>query len=267
MPAPLGVFDSGIGGVSILLEIRKLLKSEDVIYFADSAWCPYGTKPVEQIRERTLKITDFLVSQNSKAVVAACNTACSAGLDLIRAKNQNIPVIGVEPGVKPAQSITRNGKIGVLSTNQTLQGEKFFMLVEKFGNGVEIFTQPAPGLAELVDQGKKDGQETAELLGNYLRPLLAKGIDTLVLGCTHYPFLRGKIQEICGPSVILVDTGLAVAKQTERVLRYKNIANIALEENVPGSVNFYTSGGADSVKKVLETLWDEKIENVTHIDI
>ncbi|MCL1910956.1 MAG: glutamate racemase [Leptospirales bacterium] len=263
MPAPLGVFDSGIGGVSILLEIRKLLKSEDVIYFADSAWCPYGTKPIEQIRERTLKITDFLVSQNSKAVVVACNTACSAGLDLIRDKNRSIPVIGVEPAVKPAQSITRNGKIGVLSTNRTLQGEKFSMLIEKFGNGVEIFTQPAPGLAELVDQGKKDEPETAQLLGDYLRPLLARGIDTLVLGCTHYPFLSDKIREICGSSVALVDTGLAVAKQTERVLRDQNIAS---DEGI-GRVNFYTSGDEDFVKRVLETLWPEVIENVTYADI
>ena len=262
--APIGVFDSGIGGVSVLLEIRKLLSSEDIIYFADSAWCPYGTKGTEQIRERTLKITDFLVSQNSKAVVAACNTACSAGLDLIRAKNRNIPVIGVEPAVKPAHDITRNGKIGVLSTNQTLQGEKFSVLVEKFGEGVEIFTQPAPGLAELVDQGKKDEQETAKLLETYLRPLLGQSIDTLVLGCTHYPFLSGKIREICGPSVVLVDTGLAVAKQTERVLRQENIVS---DGKKSGSVSFYTSGDAFFVKKVLETLWPERIENVTRVDI
>ena len=264
MPAPLGVFDSGIGGVSILLEIRKLLNNEDVIYFADSAWCPYGTKSVEQVRERTLKITNFLVSQKSKAIVAACNTACSAGLDLIRAKNQDIPVIGVEPAVKPAHSITRNGKIGVLLTSQTLQGEKFSVLVEKFGSGVEIFTQPASGLAELVDQGKKDEQETAQLLNSYLQPLLAKGIDTLVLGCTHYPFLYDKILEICGPSVTLVDTGFAVAKQTKRVLDYKKIIS---GNKAPGSVIFYTSGDAVFVKKVLETLWPEKIENVTYIDV
>ncbi|MDR3237501.1 MAG: glutamate racemase [Spirochaetia bacterium] len=264
MPYPVGVFDSGIGGVSILLEIRKLLNHENIMYFADSFWCPYGTKSVEQIRGRTLKITEFFASQKVKAVVVACNTACSAGLDLVRINNQDIPIIGVEPAVKPAHDITRNGRIGVLSTNLTLQGQKFSILVEKFGNGVEIFTQPAPGLADLVDQGKKDSPETLDMLNRFLQPLLAREIDTLVLGCTHYPFLKDAIQKICGKDIVILDTGLAVAKQTERVLRYRNILGSREEE---GTVSFYTSGEASSVKEVLETIWPESVGSVTRVDI
>ena len=263
MPAPIGVFDSGIGGVSILSEIRQLLPHEDIIYLADSAYCPYGTKGVEVIRERTLKITDFLRANEAKAVVVACNTACSAGLDQVRITHPAIPIVGVEPAVKPAHAITRNGKIGILSTNLTLQGQKFSLLVEKFGNGVEIMTQPAPGLADLVDQGKKDEPETHEILNRFLEPLLERDIDTLVLGCTHYPFLKDAITKICGPSVVLLDTGLAVARQTERVLRYRGILN----SDNNGTVNFYTTGNAENVKHVLETVWNEEVKQITEVVI
>ena len=263
MPAPIGVFDSGIGGVSILSEIRQLLPHEDIIYLADSAYCPYGTKGVEVIRERTLKITDFLRANEAKAVVVACNTACSAGLDQVRITHPAIPIVGVEPAVKPAHAITRNGKIGILSTNLTLQGQKFSLLVEKFGNGVEIMTQPAPGLADLVDQGKKDEPETHEILNRFLEPLLERDIDTLVLGCTHYPFLKDAITKICGPSVVLLDTGLAVARQTERVLRYRGILN----SDNNGTVNFYTTGNAETVKHVLETVWNEEVKQITEVVI
>lgn len=264
MPAPIGVFDSGIGGVSILAEIRQLLPHENIIYLADSAYCPYGTKSVELIRERTLKVTGFLTANGAKAVVVACNTACSAGLDQVRISNPHIPIVGVEPAVKPAHNITRNGKIGVLSTNLTLQGQKFSILAEQFGNGVEILTQSAPGLADLVDSGKKDDPETIDLLNRYLEPLLEHEIDTLVLGCTHYPFLKKTIAKICGPDVIILDTGLAVARQTERVLRYKGILNT---DDTAGKINFHTTGDAISVKKVLESVWNEKVESITHVTI
>lgn len=262
---PIGIFDSGIGGVSILIEIRKLLPEEDIVYVADSRYCPYGTKAIDIIRERTLKITAFLKSQGAKAIVVACNTACSAGLDEVRIKNPELPVIGVEPAVKPAHSITKNGRIGVLSTNLTLSGQRFAMLTEKFGNGVEIFTQPAPGLADLIDAGKKDAPETSALLSKYIAPLIAQGIDTLVLGCTHYPFVRKEIQRLCGNGVAVIDTGEPVAKQTERVLRYRGL--LAAREGAAGSVKFFTTGKGVEVQSTLASIWSGEIKAVTEIEV
>lgn len=266
MSPPIGIFDSGIGGVSILSEIRQLLPQENILYVADSAYCPYGTKSVELIRERTLRITAFLVSQKTKAVVVACNTACSAGLDEVRIENPEFPIIGLEPAVKPAHNITRCGKIGVLCTEVTSKGERFSGLADKFGGGIEIFTQPAPGLADLVDSGQKDSPETQRLLNKYLKPLIAEGIDTLVLGCTHYPFLKERIQEICGPSVKLLDTGAAVAKQTKRVLQYDGLL-ADTKETSKGKVIFHTTGDGAKVKQVLETLWSEPVDAVKEIKL
>lgn len=250
--APLGAFDSGVGGLSILLEIRKLLPAEDLIYMADSGHCPYGTKPVEAIRRRALDVTNFLVGLGVKAVVVACNSACVAGLDQVRAKFWQTPIIGVEPAVKPAHEITRNGKIGVLATNLTLNGERFSILVNKYGADIEVHTQPAPGLVELVEKGEAETPETEALLRNYLAPLLEKGIDTLVLGCTHYPFLRPLIKKICGPEITVLDTGQAVAKQTVRVLEQKGLT---AAPNLPGKEIFYTSGDPGLVKEVIGKLW------------
>ncbi len=249
---PIGVFDSGVGGISILREIRKQLPAEDLIYFADSAHCPYGIKPVDEIRQRTLEVTDFLVDLGSKAVVVACNTACEAGLDRIRAKYPELPVVGVEPAVKPAHQVTRNGKIGVLATHLTLHGERFSNLVAKYATGVEVFTQPAPGLVELVEAGKLDTPETKTVLHKYLDPLLEKEIDTLVLGCTHYPFLFPAIQSICGDRITVLDTGMAVARQTQRILDEYSLLHPTAD---PGKETFYTSGDPDVVKTVIAKLW------------
>ena len=257
--APLGAFDSGVGGLSIMLEIRRLLPSEDLLYIADSANCPYGTKPVEQIRRLSLDLTDYLVSLGVKAVVVACNTACVAGLDQIRDKHPELPIIGVEPAVKPAHERTRNGRIGVLATNVTLNGSRFSVLVEKYGTGVEVYTSPAPGLVSLVEAGKLDTAETWELLHKYLDPLMEKGIDTLVLGCTHYPFLRPVIEKICGPEVAVLDTGPAVARQARRILEQRNLLN---PENGPGKETFYTSGDPAAVAEVIAKLWPDPVSRV-----
>lgn len=262
--APLGAFDSGVGGLSIILEIRRLLPAEDLLYIADSAYCPYGTKPVEQIRQRTLDLTDYLASLGVKAVVVACNTACVAGLDQIRQKHPELPIIGVEPAVKPAHECTRNGRIGVLATNVTLNGSRFSVLVEKYGTGVEVYTSPAPGLVSLVEAGKLDTVETQELLHRYLDPLLEKGIDTLVLGCTHYPFLRPMIQKICGPEVTVLDTGAAVARQTQRILEQRKLLN---PESGPGRETFYTSGDPADVAGVIAKLWPNPVDRVLPVQI
>ena len=253
--APIGVFDSGVGGLSILIELRRLLPGEDLLYLADSAHCPYGVKPVEEIRRRTLEIAGYLIDLGAKAIVVACNSACVAGLDPIRSRYPDYPVVGVEPAVKPAQQVTRNGKIGVLATSMTLNGSRFNGLVEKFASGIEVYTKPGPGLVEMVEAGDLDTPATEKLLHEYLDPLLAEGIDTLVLGCTHYPFLRPVIERIGGPGLTVLDTGIAVARQTVRVLERHDLCNA---EQRRGRVTFYTSGDPERVAPVVRHLWPEK---------
>jgi glutamate racemase len=255
--APIGVFDSGVGGLSILREIRRLLPDENLIYLADTAHCPYGVKPLAEIRKRTLKVSGYLIELGVKMVVVACNSACAAGLDQIRAAYPAVPVIGVEPAVKPAHDRTRNGKIGVLATNMTLNGTKFSTLVEKYGFDVTVHTQPAPRLVELVEAGQLAGPETERLLHQYLDPLLAKGVDTIVLGCTHYPFLRPVMQKIAGSEVAVLDTGAAVARQTAHVLEERQITNPGPQ---PGSDSFYTSGDPETVGRVVRKLWPTNTE-------
>jgi glutamate racemase len=177
-----------------------------------------------------------------------------AGLEQVREKYTGLPVIGVEPAVKPAHEVTKNGKIGVLATRLTLNGDRFTHLVQRYGSGVEVLTQPAPGLVELVEAGKTDTQETEAILSRYLEPLLKNGIDTLILGCTHYPFLRPLIQKICGPGVAIIDTGTAVAAQTRRVLENKGILNPAVHR---GGEIFYTTGDPEEVTEVVQKLWPE----------
>lgn len=251
--APIGAFDSGVGGLSIMAEVRRLLPAEDMIYLADSAHCPYGVKPLEEIRKRTLEVSSYLIELGAKAIVVACNSACAAGLDQIREVHPEIPVIGVEPAVKPAHERTRNGKIGVLATSMTLNGTKFSTLVEKYGSDVEVYTRPAPGLVELVEEGKTDGPEAEAVLRQYLGPLLEAGVDTLVLGCTHYPFVRPLIQKIGGPDLLVLDTGEAVARQTGKVLEQKGLRNPGV---APGKDIFYTSGDPEEVGKVIRVLWN-----------
>lgn len=251
---PIGVFDSGVGGLSILTEIRRMLPDEDLLYLADTAYCPYGVKPVTEIRRRVLTVADYLIGLGSKAIVVACNSACVAGLDQVREVHPEIPIIGVEPAVKPAHDLTRNGRIGVLATDMTLHGERFSLLVEKYGTDIEIYTQPAPGLVELVEEGKTDTPETEEVLRKYLKPLLEKGVDTLVLGCTHYPFLKPLIGRIAGPNVTILDTGLAVARQTAKVLKQQELTKGTMR---PGRETFYTSGDPNDVTGVVRLLWND----------
>ena len=250
--SPIGVFDSGVGGLSILREIRKILPAENLVYLADTAHCPYGIKPVEEIRERTLQVTDFLVSLAVKAVVVACNSACEAGLNRIRDKYPKLPVVGVEPAVKPAHQETHNGIIGVLATELTINGERLSHLIAKYGDGIKILTQPAPRLVELVEDGELESMKAESILHQYLDPLLDQGIDTLVLGCTHYPFLRPMIEKICGPKVTVLDTGLAIARQTSKLLAESELSN---SSTTVGQDIFYTSGDPDLVASTIAKLW------------
>jgi len=260
-PGPIGVFDSGVGGLSILKEIRKLLPYEDLIYFADSAYCPYGGRPPEVIKGRALAIGKFLHSQAAKLVVVASNTTSASGLDALR-DSFNLPVVGVEPAVKPAAVQTPKGKVGVLATGVTLASERFGSLLDRFSEGVEVVTQPCPGLVEVVEDGRF--AEALPLLNKYLLPLLKQDCRTIVLGCTHYPFLRSQIEELSGPGILVIDSGEAVARQVVRVLEQFDLEN---PEAKAGKEEFYTSGEPEKVSRVMQMLWGKSNLVASRIEV
>ncbi len=258
--APIGVFDSGVGGLSVLRAIRAALPHEDLVYVADSAHVPYGSKSQHYIQQRSLTLTTFLTSSaiglNAKAVVVACNTATAAAAALLRSRF-GVPIVAMEPAVKPAVAATKVGVVGVLATVGTLQSAQFAALLGRFGAGVEVVTQPCPGLAEQVEAGKLWGPTTRALVEQYTKPLLTRGADTIVLGCTHYPFLRPLIQDIVGPDVALIDTGAAVAQQLRQVLAAKDLITTA---ETPGHELFWTTGDVHVARDVFAKLWAPEAE-------
>lgn len=249
--APIGIFDSGVGGLSVAKEIRQLLPKEDLIYYADSSYCPYGDKDPAIIRKRETAIVNYLVSQGCKLIVVACNTASSTGLEDLR-RQFSVPIVGMEPAVKPAVNATRKGKIGVLATCVTISGDRFSSLVKRYAEQAEVITQPCPGLVELIERGMLDEPETAKVLNGFLKPVLDQGADTIVLGCTHYPFLRPMVERISGPEVAVIDSGMAVAKQVNRILTENDLAR---KDNHTGTETFFTSGDRALVEKVTRSLW------------
>lgn len=253
-PRPIGVFDSGLGGLSVLREIRRLLPHEDLLYCADSGHAPYGEKPQHLIRARSLELCDFLVEQGAKALVMACNTATAAAAQAIRERWPELPVIGMEPAVKPATAATRNGVVGVLATTGTLESARFAALLDQFGHGVRVLTRPGVGLVEAVERGELDSPALHDLLAAHLAPLLAGGADVLVLGCTHYVFLREQIEAQLGPAVRVIDTGAAVALHVQRKLAA--VAGLAARRE-PGREQFWCSGERMGVAAAMQKLWPE----------
>ena len=218
------MFDSGVGGLSVLRHIQAQLPRERLLYFADSAYAPYGDKTEREVVERSLQIAAFLIERGAKALVVACNTATVAAIQTLRAHYPAMLLVGVEPGLKPAAALTRNGMVGVMATGRTLAGDKFLQLREQIGGASKatFLLQACVGLVERIERGELDGEATLDMLDRYLAPLLAQGIDTLVLGCTHYPFVQGAIEQVLArrgaQAVTLVDTGAAVARQLTRLL-------------------------------------------------
>lgn len=246
--APVGVFDSGVGGLSVLTEITRLLPNESLLYVGDCGHMPYGEKSPEFIRSRCIAIAEFFRTQGAKALVIACNTATAAAAADLRQRYPGWPIIGMEPAVKPAAQATRNGIVGVLATTGTLQSARFAALLDRFAMSVTVVTQPCPGLVELIEQGDLHSPALRALLMHYLTPLLAAGCDTLILGCTHYPFLRPLLAELLPEDIALVDTGAAVARQLHRLL-----ANEAqLSTTAPAPVQYWTSGNVLHFHKVLQ---------------
>jgi glutamate racemase len=212
----IGIFDSGLGGLSVLRAVRGLLPGHDLLYLADSAYCPYGQRPQAEVRARSLACGRWLVGRGAAVVVIACNTATSAAADLLRAELP-VPVVGMEPGLKPAIAATRSGQVAVLATSGTLQGERFASLLERFAGGTQVFTVACPDLVAYVEAGDHNSPQARAAVAGYLAPLRARGVDTIVLGCTHFPFLRPLIADIAGPETAIIDTGTAVAAQVARV--------------------------------------------------
>jgi glutamate racemase len=249
--APIGVFDSGVGGLSVLRHIRDELPTQDLLYVADSAHAPYGSKTPEQIQARSLLLAEFLVGQGAKALVIACNTATAAAAALLR-ERYAIPILGMEPALKPAVAATRSGVVGVLATSGTLKSARFAALLESHGSNVRVVTQAAHGLVECVERGDIDAPATRQLLWQYLEPLLSAGADTLVLGCTHYPFLRGPIRALVGERVVIIDTGEAVARHLRRRLEDEGLLGT---DQSPGRARFWSSGDVSLGQQVIERLW------------
>ena len=246
----VGVFDSGVGGLSVWREIARQLPQENTVYLADQAHVPYGSRRLTEVRELSEGITRFLLDQGAKLIVVACNTASAAALHYLRRAFPNVPFVGMEPAVKPAVERTDNGVVGVIATPATFQGELFASLVERYASDVKVLTQVCPGLVEAVEAGRLNTPETQALLRQCLAPLTEAGVDQLVLGCTHYPFLRPAIKRVVEAGVAVIDPAPAVARQARRVLARQGLATAhpngsgQPRRTRTGHHIFYTSGDA-----------------------
>lgn len=251
--APVGIFDSGLGGLSVLRAVRSQLPDEALIYVADSLYAPYGERDDDFIADRTLAIGEWLVAQGAKALVVACNTATAQSIALVREKLP-IQLIGVEPGVKPAASQSKSRVAGVLATRVTLRSARFQALLERYASDCRFLCQPGHGLVEAVERCDIGSPELRALIESYLQPMLDAGADTLVLGCTHYPFLDAAIRDIAGDRLTLIDTSVAIARQLERVLDQQGLRAPA-RDAVPQPRFCSTSDGAH-LKQLAATLLD-----------
>jgi glutamate racemase len=253
---PVGVFDSGVGGLSVLREIRNELPGEDLLYVADSGYAPYGDRPREVIQARAAAIAQFLLDRGAKAVVVACNTASGVAIDMLRAQF-SAPLIAIEPAVKPAAAMTRSGVVGILATTQTLSSAKFSRLLASYSDQVTFIAQPCPGLVEQVEKGDLAGHATRSLVERFVLPLLEQGADTLVLGCTHYPFLEPVIRSVAGPTVSIIDPAVAVARELRRRLQAHDLLSDGARA---GADRFWTSGAPDDVRAVVNLLWMNPVD-------
>ncbi|APQ16657.1 glutamate racemase [Maribacter hydrothermalis] len=248
---PIGIFDSGIGGSSIWGEIEELLPNENCIYLADSKNAPYGEKPKEQIVKFSVKNTEFLLSQGCKIIVVACNTATTNAIDFLRTSYE-VPFIGIEPALKPAAINSKSKIVGVLATKGTLSSSLFHSTTKNHAAGITVLEQSGTGLVELIESGNLESAELYQLLESYIMPMLDKGMDYLVLGCTHYPYLIPILKKMLPSNVMIIDSGQAVARQTKMVLDKNNLLNMSPEQGIH---QFYTNGD----KKILEAI----LKNVT----
>jgi glutamate racemase len=248
----IGVFDSGVGGLSVLRAIRAVLPHEHLVYVADSGHAPYGDQSEAHIIQRTLIVGNWLAKLGVKGITIACNTATVVAAKTLRDRT-HLPVVAIEPAIKPAVAITSSGVVGVLATRQTVQSASVARLVKLYGADKRILLQGCPGLVEQVERADLHSAETESLLLQFITPLLEQGADTLVLGCTHYPFLRDTIQRVAGVGVTLLDPAEAVARELARRLADSGSLSSA---STHGSVQFFTSGDVAQAQAVMSHLWD-----------
>lgn len=249
---PIGVFDSGVGGLSVLREISKQSPQENLIYIADQIHVPYGDRTKDQVLGYARGIVRFLIAEGAKLIVVACNTASAAALAELREIYPDLPFVGMEPAVKPAAEGTSSGVVGVLATPATFQGDLYSSTVERFARGVRVLQHTCPGLVELIESGQIDSPQTRDILKSALTPMLDQGIDKVVLGCTHYPFVIPIIQDIVGDGVLVIDPAPAVARQTHRLLEQHQIQG----EQVNGSIEFLTTGDPGQFARNIQELID-----------
>ena len=251
---PIGIFDSGVGGLSVLQAVRRELPHEEILYLGDQGHVPYGPRSKREICTFATGITRFLLEQGAKQIVIACNAASAAALHDLRKKYPLVPFVGMEPAVKPAAEITKTGKIGVLATPLTFKGDLYASLVSRFAREVDIFQSTCPGLVEQIEAGHINTPEIRSILEDALTPMLEGGMDTVVLGCTHYPFVIPVIQAIVGQGVRIINPAPAVAKQVRRLLVRDGLLNPTSEV---GNVSFYTSGEPAVLAALLPRLLGE----------
>lgn len=259
---PIGVFDSGVGGLSVVRHLQQRLPQENLLYFADQAHIPYGGRTVDEITAFSTAITRFLIDRQAKAIVVACNTATAAAIDALRVGFPDMPFVGMEPALKPAAAQTQTGKIGVLATPGTFASRRYAMLVDRFAKQVEVFEDPCVGLVSRIEAGRLADGETARILDQAVTPMLSAGVDTLVLGCTHYPFVLPLLRSLAGTEVAIIDPAPAVARQTESVLQQRGITAPSWQQ---GSLTCFSSGDAPALTESAHQLLEQECA-ATHVD-
>ena len=257
----LALFDSGVGGLSVAREIRRALPSEDLLYVADTAYCPYGDRPDAEVRERALAVGRYLAGAGAKLIVVACNTATGAALEDLRAA-VSVPVVGLEPAVKIAARVTRARRVGVMATTSTVRSERLARLIRDHAQGIEVVNVPCPGLADLVEEGNLEDGHLDGRLQDLTRPLREARVDAVVLGCTHYAFVAPALARVMGPGVELVDSAPAIARRVESLLREAG----RLASGGPGSMRVLTTGEPGRVGPAVERLWEGPV-NVDRLDV
>ncbi len=251
--SPIGIFDSGVGGSSIWKEIHQILPFENTVYLADSKNAPYGNKTAEEIVALSVKNTDVLLEMGCKIVVVACNTATTNAISILR-ENYDIPIIGIEPAIKPAALQTRSKCIGILATKGTLSSALFHKTAEEFTKDISVVEIIGEGLVPLIESGKLDSPETIKLLKKYIKPMLAANIDYLVLGCSHYPYLIPQLKKLLPENVTIIDSGLAVARQTQNILKLNNLLS---EKTTHPKLQFYTNAEINTLEMLLADFEDK----------
>lgn len=248
---PIGIFDSGIGGLTVLQVAQEALPSERFFYFGDNAHMPYGPRSLAEVQEFSTGITRALLAKDCKLIVIACNTASAAALASLREVFPGVPFVGMEPAVKPAVEHTRTGVVGVIATVATFQSELYASVVERFAHEVEVLHQPCPGLVKQIEAGEFDTPKTEAMLRGWLEPMLERNIDALVLGCTHYPIVRPLIERIVGPEVRVIDPAPAIARQVKRLLDQDDIA---APEHATNGTTYWTSGDPEEFSAMMERI-------------